>query len=139
MRVCIVCKELKKDNQFYSTKTVTAKKKIRTECKQCTVKKKRIRERQHNKEYDKWFKAIPKKCESCGEERPYVIDFHHMDASNKSCEVSQIKSKSWTADRKIATAQSEIAKCMQLCSNCHREFHHLERNFAMTIEEYMGG
>lgn len=136
MRICSSCGEEKPDEFFYDFKK-KGKKVKRAECKKCTLKKKRDREKEHNKDYDKWFKAIPKKCEHCGEERFYVIDFHHLDPSVKVIEISQIRGRSWTSDRKISAAQNEISKCIQLCSNCHREFHHLERNFGFTIDDYI--
>ena len=137
MKVCNCCKKEKPNNQFYKFKKENGKYALRSECKQCTLKKKRNREKIHNEEYDKWFKAIPKKCERCGETRTYMIDFHHLDPSNKECEVAEIRSRSWSSDRKIATAQKEIAKCIQLCSNCHREFHYLEKHFGFTIDDYV--
>ena len=137
MRVCSCCGKQRPDKYFYKVKKGNGKSVPRSECKKCTLDKKREREREHNKEYDKWFKAIPKKCERCGETRWYMIDFHHIDPANKECEMSQIRCKSWTSDRKIATAQREMIKCIQLCSNCHREFHHLERNFGFTIDDYI--
>lgn len=137
MRTCSCCGKQQPDDYFYSIKRNNRKSVKRAECKKCTSDKKKEREREHNKEYEKWFKAIPKKCERCGESRWYMIDFHHLDPLYKEVEISQIKSKSWTSDRKIATAQAEMAKCIQLCSNCHREFHHLERNFGFIIDDYI--
>lgn len=110
---------------------------MRAECSLCVKKKKRERERKTNKEYEDWYKKIPKKCEKCGETRPYLIDFHHTNPLLKNIEISTIRSKSWSLKKKIETAKEEMRKCIQLCSNCHREFHYLERHYDITLEEYL--
>lgn len=138
MIVCSKCNESKSEAEFYEFRGRNkGNKKKRSECKKCTLKIKRDRERRNNLEYDKWFKAIPKRCERCGENRSYMIDFHHINPLLKKCEISDIRSRSWSASRKIEVAKDEITKCIQLCSNCHREFHHLERTSGIVLDEYI--
>ena len=59
------------------------------------------------------------KCQICGYSRCLVaLDFHHIDESTKSFELSQRDlMRSW---KKI---QDEARKCLLVCSNCHREIH----------------
>lgn len=54
-------------------------------------------------------------CLRCGESDPCSLDFHHI--SDKSFELSKGK--------KISQSRldSEISKCVVLCSNCHRKLH----------------
>lgn len=137
MKTCTCCKQEKSKDQFYTFNRGAKKSILRSECKQCTLQKKREREKMYNQEYEKWFQTIPKKCEHCGETKAYVIDFHHLDPSNKECEVADIRSRSWSVKRKISVAKKEMAKCIQLCSNCHREFHHLERKLGFKIDDYI--
>jgi predicted HNH restriction endonuclease len=33
--------------------------------------------------------------------------------------------------------EAELKKCICLCSNCHREFHHFAKTKGITLEEYL--
>ena len=59
------------------------------------------------------------KCKICGYSRCLTaLDFHHIDESTKEFELSQRSlTKSW---EKIL---AEMAKCILVCANCHREIH----------------
>lgn len=73
-----------------------------------------------------------KGCEKCGDKRFYVLVFHHINSKEKEFNLSQkFKNYSW----KIIFG--EIMKCKILCHNFHYEFHHLERQNKITIEEYL--
>lgn len=68
--------------------------------------------------YDKqrdFLLSLKKPCVKCGESRPWVIQFHHIDPSTKEFLISASYSKENT--------MKEISKCVCLCSNCHDEFH----------------
>jgi formate-dependent nitrite reductase cytochrome c552 subunit len=56
-------------------------------------------------------------CMLCGyDKHPAVLDFHHVDPLTKSFGISSGGfSRSW------ASIKSEIAKCVLVCANCHRE------------------
>ena len=69
-------------------------------------------------------------CRKCGESRYWVIDAHHIDNSTKSFEIGR-------ARRGLKTTKKELKKCMPLCSNCHKDFHHLNRETGISIEEYV--
>ena len=61
-------------------------------------------------------------CELCGyDDCISALEFHHKDPSMKSFGISN---KGLT--RKWELVKLEIAKCMLLCSNCHRELHSSE-------------
>ncbi len=61
------------------------------------------------------------KCADCGGSYPpYVFDFHHV-STDKLFDVTHMASRSRTLDE----VKAEIAKCVLLCSNCHRTRHHL--------------
>lgn len=63
------------------------------------------------KEYKSQFSCV------CGENHPACIDFHHTH-KNKEAEVSALVSLG--CKQKVL---KEIAKCVPMCSNCHRKLH----------------
>lgn len=69
-----------------------------------------------------WFQELKTKysCSICGENHPACIDFHHLNAKDKEMDVSQAIKWGWSKQR----IESEIAKCITLCSNCHRKLHY---------------
>jgi hypothetical protein len=65
------------------------------------------------------FKATAS-CEKCGEDHPATLDFHHRDPNEKEYNIGAMVSRVASID----TVRREIAKCMVLCSNCHRKLHY---------------
>ena len=80
-----------------------------------------------------WFKGFKAtlSCKKCGDNRYYILDFHHLDPSQKDVEISTAMGSS---KKRVL---EEVKKCIPLCRNCHAEFHHLERNDDLRIEEYL--
>ena len=70
-------------------------------------------------------------CQKCGEKRYWVIDYHHIDPSQKDFQVTYYKTS------KLETLKTEIKKCIPLCSNCHRDFHYYEKQTRISIKEYL--
>ena len=58
-------------------------------------------------------------CIVCGENDPVVLDWHHLDPSNKTDGVAHMIAKM----RPIEIIKEEISKCTCLCANCHRRHH----------------
>ena len=61
------------------------------------------------------------KCEICGENRPWCLDFHHINPEEKEGEIAKLIE----SPRRL---QEELKKCIVLCANCHRDLHYKERN-----------
>ena len=58
------------------------------------------------------------KCERCGYNKyPDVLEFHHIDSTQKEANWSKMRLWSWN---KVLI---ELDKCMMVCANCHREIH----------------
>ena len=68
-----------------------------------------------------WFTYYREKlsCEVCGESCSAVLEFHHLDPTQKYGNVSTMVAHG----ESIAVVLSEIAKCKVLCRNCHAKVH----------------
>ena len=56
------------------------------------------------------------KCLVCGYDKyPGALEFHHINPKEKDYAISRFK------NRKFESIQSELDKCVLLCSNCHKE------------------
>ena len=58
-------------------------------------------------------------CVCCGESDISCLDFHHLDPTTKELKGDVAFYKNWA----ISHVEQEIAKCVVLCSNCHRKLH----------------
>lgn len=94
--------------------------------------KKRARQEHERKSK---YNALKTPCVKCGETRFYLIQFHHIDPSNKSFNITEGGSK----NRNI---EDEVKKCVCLCSNCHDEFHYfygkVPKKPKESLSEYLG-
>lgn len=58
-------------------------------------------------------------CQACARDGvPAIFEFHHRDAAEKSFGISHTG-----IPHKWETVIAELAKCVMLCANCHREVH----------------
>ena len=62
------------------------------------------------------------KCQNCGEDRPWLLSFHHKNPEEKEFTISEIKNYKW------AVIKNEILKCELLCHNCHRQKHNQQKD-----------
>lgn len=72
-------------------------------------------------------------CKKCGESKEYMLDFHHLDSSTKEETIARMTSNNYKIDQTL----NEISKCIVLCSNHHREFHYLNDNYDVSLEDYL--
>jgi hypothetical protein len=114
---CCRCNVVKPVSKFHSHgyyKTKAGRVKIyKPDCKVCANKK--WGERLDNQLallIEEW------KCSVCGYARcKHALEFHHVDGTHKDF----IVSARWTIS--FEKLKNEIAKCVLLCANCHREVH----------------
>jgi hypothetical protein len=60
------------------------------------------------------------KCTYCDESTPCCLDYHHINPSDKEYSVSSMVAMGYPKE----TIDNEIAKCIVVCSNCHRKIHY---------------
>ena len=141
---CKVCDNLFPLTTEYFHKRKGSKDGFEWKCKSC-VKKRTLENYYKNKE--KWNETTKKNkalqrqrineykdsksCLKCGENRNWLLDFHHKDPTQKDFQISQGERFGWEKVKK------EIDKCVVLCSNCHRDFHYQEKQNKITIENYL--
>ncbi|MFA5368967.1 MAG: hypothetical protein WC303_03130 [Candidatus Paceibacterota bacterium] len=132
-KYCYKCKCDKSINDFH--KNPTKKDGLQTMCKDCRKKyhknhydcNKEIykdKAKKYKKSIMEWFIEIKKdlKCSKCGEDRYWILDFHHINPNEKDIDVSSLLN---TANKKRIL--NEIKKCTVYCANCHRDLHFQER------------
>lgn len=127
-KICSKCGEEKPLSEYHKNGfDSNGNQKYRGYCKICAnnIEKERYRRKKQ------FTESLKESCIKCGESRPYVLDFHHKDKTQKDFTIGQIKKGS------LEILKNEIEKCVVLCSNCHREFHYLERECRISLEEYL--
>ena len=122
--ICTECNKEKTTDNFYISGN-----KIHHVCKDC------VRKKEKQKYYTRQEKLNELKrnlsCKKCGEDRFYLLDFHHLNPEEKDYCISD------NPHAKIETLQEEINKCIVLCSNCHREFHYINKKYGINIDDYL--
>jgi hypothetical protein len=132
MKTCSRCKQEKSIDLFSNNKRKKDGK--LPYCKEC---QKNINARyflenkqkyyEHNKKTvsDKRKKLVEYKstlsCQECGENKPWRLDFHHINDDKEGSVSSMIRTHSWNKILK------EISKCVVVCRNCHADIHYYER------------
>jgi len=99
----------------------------------------RLRSRSRNKEAIKHNRQfvfsylLEHPCELCPENDPIVLEFDHLDPSQKLFNISESFAHRTKGLDKI---KAEIAKCRVLCANCHRR--HTAKQQGWWIAEQVG-
>lgn len=134
---CSGCGEVKSLSDFHKKE-----KSVDSRCKDCKKQYQRTHYEKNKPRYLKKmrdrakslkvlvdeFKA-DKPCADCKEVYPpYVMDFDHLDATNKRFCISLIVSQG----RTLNILNEEMAKCELVCSNCHRIRTHNRKQKAST-------
>lgn len=129
MKQCNTCKQWKSLVEFNKNKTKPDGHQYL--CKDCErIYKKQYYEKnkekhiagvkKNKKRKKKYIDNIRKnsKCSLCGEDRWWILTFHHREEDEKLLCVSQTYNH-----YSIEKIQKEIDKCNILCYNCHMDIH----------------
>lgn len=86
------------------------------------------RSRKKRQELVEWYREYKKtlRCADCGINHPAVLGHHHLDPSQKEVNISRLLA----TNSSLRRLKEEMAKCVVLCSNCHRIRHWNERQEA---------
>ena len=137
IRKCTMCKlDLLECDTNFASRHDKGKKQFQSSCRECQKKYRRQhyldnkqkyidKSNEYRKTFMGWFIDYKKTlcCEICGENRYWVLDFHHKNPKEKDLEVALVVRQ--CSKQKLF---DEIKKCMVVCSNCHRDIHHKERD-----------
>lgn len=74
------------------------------------------RKRSLREQYIEWKLTLS--CSTCTETNPACLDLHHVEDTTKDFNISMEVS-----NRGLTGMVKELAKCVCLCSNCHRKVH----------------
>lgn len=74
----------------------------------------------------KFINLLGGKCQKCGEDRPWLLNFHHKNPEEKEFHIKDIRRK------RLSFLIKEIEKCELLCYNCHKEKHHYKNTISTT-------
>lgn len=135
MKECNRCHKIKEDSEFAFRNK--AKGTLQPYCRECKKEidrelytannssrqsKIRSRQRKAQAELKEYLTEIKKnsKCAICGEDRWWVLDFHHI--KDKKFEVPSLARRGCD----VETLKKEIDKCIIICANCHRDLHFRE-------------
>ena len=130
-KICTKCKLKLPIEEFHWRNKAAGTR--RSECKKC-----------HNatmrKDYDKKREQVDAMkfsfggCQKCGYDKCIeALDFHHRNPDEKEYDIAQMIRNHRTQE----VIAQEMQKCVVLCANCHREFHFLERNKGISIDEFL--
>ena len=129
-KICSKCKqELPIDQFSFRNK---AKGTRRAECKACHNAYMKQRYQEKREEIREVKKELS--CVKCGYNKCIeALDFHHINPDEKENTVARMLANSYGIDR----TYKEMSKCVVLCANCHREFHYLEKENNISLEEFL--
>lgn len=130
MKNCTLCEEDRAETDFNFKVKKTGKR--QNLCKFCTRSYYRQWDKDHpnrtaqrvtkrRKALSKWYQAFKTTltCSHCPENHPACLEFHHLNPKSKDVHLSLAVNRGWSKER----IMKEIAKCIVLCSNCHRKEH----------------
>ncbi len=109
-------------------------KRLETQRKHYANNKERVaaKTRRHRTKKKAEWAAFKKtlQCMKCGQNHPATLDFHHVIKDPSNNKINElIRRNAWSL------VYAELAKCVVLCSNCHRIHHHNEMVYDKKVRK----
>lgn len=114
MITCTICKQNLDESAFRAR--IQRPKALYSACRECMKSKAEA----HRREMRAWVNEWKEKegCSKCGfMGKHYQLDLDHVDPNTKYAQNHRAYEPNWIKER----IETEIAKCVILCANCHRE------------------
>lgn len=71
-----------------------------------------------------YLNSLKIECNICGYNRcKEALEFHHVDPSTKAFNIGTFVGKRAFSENTRKLIDEEVAKCILICANCHREYH----------------
>lgn len=128
-KICTKCGQERPIEDFYWKNK--AKGLRRSECKDCHNNYVKNKYKERHDEVNNIKSQM--KCVKCGQDKFYLLDFHHINPEEKDNGIAQMLRNNTPWEQIL----SEMKKCIPLCANCHREFHYLEQETKITLDDYL--
>jgi hypothetical protein len=125
---CATCRRVLRNDFFYTLPSMMKKNVVYSHCRECSqslnagryeTRTELIRARR-----ELLWRYLAPRCASCGfDGHPSAMDLHHP--RHKETQIQELLTNvALTLDfGKIEALFREVAKCVPLCSNCHRLYH----------------
>lgn len=126
----VVCQQCKCVKNAYTDFYWSNGKRVRSICKECVRANERNKYAERTQELNKYKETLT--CKKCGENRSYLLDFHHKDPNKKDFTISDKITK-----MSLSEMKKEIDKCDVLCANCHREWHYLHHHLDINYDDWI--
>lgn len=115
MKECHRCHQLLPEDDFSKNGKHT-----RYICKHCEVE----RVRQGQLQTVEYIHSLKHRCSKCGyNANKYALEFHHINPEEKDSSMGKYTKRMFSPKVK-ELIDTEVAKCIILCANCHREEHY---------------
>lgn len=119
---CIYCKRLlPATTEFFYKSPIRRRGRkylyLRSECKECVMVK--VEERRSTIRAFVEQERAAASCAMCGYDDAAALDFHHVNGGTKEFTIGWVVCYGYSLGR----VKAELAKCIVLCSNCHRKHH----------------
>ena len=132
-KTCSICKVSKPaTSEFFASRYDRKTPRLQGVCRVCQKEYRRThyvankqkyieKSKLYKENFLQWYEGLKQtlRCQSCGESRWWVLDFHHTNPNEKDDDIADLVR---LCNKKKVL--EEISKCQVLCSNCHRDLHY---------------